>query len=65
MGGVAPEDDLASCQIRSWSSAVSRLQVKGLPSIILFHNGKEVDRVEGVFMKDQLVEWMREHMSTA
>jgi thioredoxin-like negative regulator of GroEL len=34
------------------------LRVGGLPTLILFNNGKEVDRLEGALMKDQLVQWV-------
>jgi len=36
----------------------SKLQVQGLPTLILFRNGKEVDRIEGALMKDQLIQWV-------
>uniref|UniRef100_A0A6S8V9F5 Thioredoxin domain-containing protein n=1 Tax=Chaetoceros debilis TaxID=122233 RepID=A0A6S8V9F5_9STRA len=39
-----------------------RLQVKGLPTLIVFDgNGKEVERVEGALMKDQLVQLAQKH----
>jgi len=39
-----------------------RLQVKGLPTIIVFDgNGKEVERVEGALMKDQLIQLAQKH----
>ncbi len=39
-----------------------RLQVKGLPTVIVFDgNGKEVERVEGALMKDQLVQLAQKH----
>lgn len=34
------------------------LKVGGLPTLVLFNNGQEVDRIEGALMKDQLVEWV-------
>jgi len=40
-----------------WSSSV---QVNGLPTLILFNkDGKEIDRKEGVLMKDELVSWVQ------
>ena len=36
----------------------SQLRVQGLPTIVLFQNGKEVARMEGALMKDQLLEWV-------
>jgi thioredoxin len=38
----------------------AELRVQGLPTLILFENGKEVKRVEGAMMKDQLMEWIVE-----
>jgi len=37
----------------------SQLRVQGLPTIVLFDaSGKELDRIEGALMKDQLIQWM-------
>jgi thioredoxin len=36
----------------------SELRVQGLPTIVLFQNGKEVARMEGALMKDQLLQWV-------
>ena len=36
----------------------SSLKVQGLPTLILFVNGKETDRIEGALMKDQLLGWV-------
>jgi thioredoxin len=38
-----------------YEALASTLNVGGLPTVILFKGGKEVDRVEGALMKDQLV----------
>jgi thioredoxin len=39
----------------------SQLRVQGLPTIVLFSNtGKEVARMEGALMKDQLLQWVEE-----
>jgi thioredoxin 2 len=35
-------------------------RVQGLPTLILFDNtGKEISRIEGAMMKDQLVQWIK------
>ena len=34
------------------------LRVQGLPTLVLFQNGEEVDRIEGALMKDQLMQWI-------
>ncbi|KAL3929621.1 MAG: hypothetical protein SGBAC_012128 [Bacillariaceae sp.] len=36
----------------------SKLKVAGLPTLVLFQYGEEIDRLEGAPMKDQLVEWV-------
>lgn len=36
----------------------SQLKVAGLPTIVLFQHGEEIDRIEGAPTKDQLVEWV-------
>lgn len=36
----------------------SKLGIQGLPTLLLFQNGKEVARVEGALMKDQVVQWV-------
>ena len=36
----------------------SALKVQGLPTLILFINGKEHDRIEGALMKNQLMQWV-------
>ena len=36
----------------------SQFHVQGLPTLVLFNNGQEVDRIEGALMKDDLVEWV-------
>ncbi|KAH8062465.1 hypothetical protein JL722_3383 [Aureococcus anophagefferens] len=46
-------DVYAKCDL--YEALASTLNVGGLPTVILFKGGKEVDRVEGALMKDQLV----------
>ncbi|CAJ1951286.1 unnamed protein product [Cylindrotheca closterium] len=36
----------------------SKLKVAGLPTLVLFQHGEEIDRLEGAPMKDQLVDWV-------
>jgi thioredoxin 1 len=42
------------------SGVASQLRVQGLPTLILFDTtGKEIDRIEGALMKDQLIKWIQ------
>mmetsp|Transcript_15519 Transcript_15519/g.20207 ORF Transcript_15519/g.20207 Transcript_15519/m.20207 type:complete len:282 (+) Transcript_15519:100-945(+) len=36
----------------------ANMRIQGLPTLILFKNGKEQDRIEGALMKDQLLQWV-------
>ena len=36
----------------------SKLHVQGLPTLILFRGRKEIGRMEGALMKDQLIQWI-------
>lgn len=39
----------------------SELKVGGLPTLVLFSNGNEIDRLEGAPNKEQLVGWIKSH----
>jgi thioredoxin 1 len=39
----------------------SELKVGGLPTLVLFSNGNEIDRLEGAPNKEQLVGWINSH----
>lgn len=38
----------------------SELKVQGLPTLLLFRHGKQVKRMEGAMMRDQLVQWVKD-----
>jgi len=40
----------------------AQLKVQGLPTLILFHHGAEVARMEGALTKDQVVEWVERQL---
>jgi len=42
----------------------TKLQVGGLPTVLLFNNGKEVQRIEGAIMADQLVQFVTQYASS-
>lgn len=46
-----------------YPEVAGRLRVNGLPSLILFRGGREVARVEGAMMKDQLIEWVESKLA--
>lgn len=40
----------------------SQFEVQNLPSLLLFKQGKEVDRLIGMKSKDTLVKWIESHL---
>lgn len=40
----------------------SRLAVQGIPTMILFHGGREAARTSGAMSAAQIVRWVRDHM---
>lgn len=46
------------------NQAPARLGVRGIPALILFHNGREVARQAGLMTAEQLAQWLRQHLKT-
>lgn len=40
----------------------SRLGIQGIPTMILFHNGREVARTSGAMSATQIVRWVRDRL---
>jgi thioredoxin 2 len=36
--------------------------VRGIPALILFHNGKEIARQAGAMTADALIAWTQQHL---
>ncbi len=47
------------------SQTVKRLGVSGIPALILFRNGKVVDRKAGLMAADQLALWVKDQTAAA
>ena len=47
-----------------YPALASKHRVHGLPTLVLFKKGKEVDRVEGLPQGDQLIERLRYFLSS-
>ena len=61
LGDKARVAKIDSDQNPEWSG---KLEVKGLPTVIVFDGktGKELERVEGALMKDQLVQFAMKYV---
>jgi len=41
----------------------ARFNIRGIPTIILFQDGREIDRMSGAMEKDALLSWWRQQIS--
>jgi thioredoxin 2 len=46
-------------------AVAGRLGIQGIPTMILFHGGREVARTSGLMSAGQIVRWVRDHLPTA
>ncbi len=46
-------------------AVASRLGIKGIPTMILYHGGRELGRTSGAMNTSQIVRWTREHLPMA
>lgn len=46
------------------NSASAQLGVRGIPTLILFHDGDEVARRSGLMTTDQIIEWLRQALNS-
>ncbi|MCX7806342.1 MAG: thioredoxin [Planctomycetota bacterium] len=44
--------------------AASRYEVRSIPCLIIFKDGREVDRSEGAKSKGDLTNWIKRHLTT-
>jgi len=42
----------------------ARLGIQGIPTMILFHEGREVARMSGAMSATQIVRWVRDRLPT-
>lgn len=45
-----------------YPDVAGQLRVQGLPTLVLFRDGKEITRIEGALLKEQIVQWVEENM---
>ncbi|GAX18891.1 thioredoxin 1 [Fistulifera solaris] len=46
-------------------STAAQFRIQGLPTLILFQGGKEVNRVEGAMMEPQIIAWIEKELGIA
>ena len=56
---LEPEVVLLKLNSDNEQAVASRLGIRGIPTMILFHGGKEVARTSGAMSAGQIVSWVR------
>ena len=56
---LEPNVRLAKLDTQAHSQAAAQLNIRSIPTMIAFKNGKEVDRISGALPAGQLKQWIR------
>lgn len=63
---IAEERDnltIAKVNVDMNPNSPGRFGVRGIPTLVLFHNGKPVDQATGAMQKGGFDEWLNRHMN--
>jgi thioredoxin 2 len=61
---LEPQVRLIKLNSDAEQAAASRLGIQGIPTMILFHEGREVARTSGAMSATQIVRWVRDRLPT-
>ena len=59
---LEPQVRLIKLNSDAEQAAASRLGIQGIPTMILFHKGREVARTSGAMSATQIVQWVRNRL---
>ena len=59
---LEPEVRLIKVDVDNVPSLADRYMIRGVPTLILFLHGKELDRFSGLMTLHQLLPWVRKHL---
>jgi thioredoxin 2 len=59
---LEPQVRLIKLNSDAEQAVASRLGIQGIPTMILFHKGREVARTSGAMSSAQIVRWVRDHL---
>ena len=59
---LEPQVRLIKLNSDTEQAVASRLEIQGIPTMILFHEGREVARTSGAMSAPQIVRWVRDHL---
>jgi thioredoxin 2 len=61
---LEPQVRLIKLNSDAEQAVASRLGIQGIPTMILFHDGREVARTSGAMSATQIVRWVRDRLPT-
>ena len=61
---LEPQVRLIKLNSDAEQAVASRLGIQGIPTMILFHEGREVARTSGAMSATQIVRWVRDRLPT-
>ena len=59
---LEPQVVLVKLNSDNEQAVASRLGIRGIPTMILFHGGKEIDRTSGAMSTGQIIGWVRDRL---
>lgn len=64
-GELEPDVRLVKLNSDAEQALAGRLGIRGIPTMILFHGGREMARTSGAMTRSQIVAWTRAHLPPA
>ncbi|GAA2818513.1 hypothetical protein GCM10010836_07570 [Aminobacter aminovorans] len=59
---LEPHVRLIKLNSDSEQAVAAKLGIRGIPTMLLFHGGREVARTSGAMTADQIVRWVRDRL---
>lgn len=60
---LEPDVRLAKLNTEAEQNLAARFNIRSIPTLILFEGGKEIERHSGAMMHDDIVRWVRQHVT--
>ncbi|QPC92917.1 thioredoxin [Mesorhizobium sp. INR15] len=61
---LEPHVRLIKLNSDSEQAVAARLDIRGIPTMVLFHGGREIARTSGAMTAGQIVRWVRDRLPT-
>lgn len=61
-GALEPQARLAKVNTEAEPALAQRFAIRSIPTLIVFRNGKEINRMSGALSGSALVQWVQQHI---